>query len=175
MYGEKCGGEEGRKDMEEKCGVEEGREARYGENVVWKREEKLGMEENVMWKREEKLSMEENVVWKREEKLGMRKNVVWKTEEKVWRKNVMWKKEEKVWRKNVVGKKEENIWRKNVMWKREEKLKGGLVMQMSLQVKYYKVGDSQHCDWGSPFHCVEYDCETHTEAGIVAILKETFR
>ncbi|KAK4292476.1 hypothetical protein Pmani_034763 [Petrolisthes manimaculis] len=62
------------------------------------------------------------------------------------------------------------------VWRRKEKkLKGGLVMQMSLQVKYYKVGDSQHCDWGSPFHCVEYDCETHTEAGIVAILKETFR
>lgn len=54
-------------------------------------------------------------------------------------------------------------------------LKGGLVMQMSLQVKFYKHGDSQHCDWGSTFHCIEYDCETHTDAGIVAILKETIR
>ncbi|XP_069186097.1 CB1 cannabinoid receptor-interacting protein 1-like [Procambarus clarkii] len=54
-------------------------------------------------------------------------------------------------------------------------LKGGLVMQMSLQVKYYKFGDSQHCDWGSTFHCVEYECETHADAGIVAVLKETFR
>lgn len=54
-------------------------------------------------------------------------------------------------------------------------LKGGLVMQMSLQVKFYKYGDSQHCDWGSTFHCIEYDCETHTDAGIVAILKETVR
>ena len=54
-------------------------------------------------------------------------------------------------------------------------MKGGLVMQMSLQVKFYKSGDSQHCDWGSTFHCIEYDCETHTDAGIVAILKETIR
>ncbi|XP_042862935.1 CB1 cannabinoid receptor-interacting protein 1-like [Penaeus vannamei] len=54
-------------------------------------------------------------------------------------------------------------------------LKGGLTLQITLQVKYYKAGDSQHCDWGSTFHCVEFDCETHTDAGIVAVLKETFR
>ncbi|CAL4096254.1 unnamed protein product, partial [Meganyctiphanes norvegica] len=53
--------------------------------------------------------------------------------------------------------------------------KGGLTLQAVLQVKYYKAGDSQHCEWGSTFHCLELDCETHTDAGLVAILKETFR
>ncbi|KAK4292472.1 hypothetical protein Pmani_034759 [Petrolisthes manimaculis] len=78
-------------------------------------------------------------------------------------------------KKESVVRKRKGVVREREGVVRESELKGGLVMQMSLQVKYYKVGDSQHCDWGSPFHCVEYDCETHTEAGIVAILKETFR
>lgn len=51
----------------------------------------------------------------------------------------------------------------------------GFALQTTLQFKLYKLSDTQHSEWGSTFHCIEYDCECYQESDTIAILKETFR
>ncbi|CAG7711905.1 unnamed protein product [Allacma fusca] len=50
---------------------------------------------------------------------------------------------------------------------------GDLVV--SLQVKFYKTQESNHSDWGSSLHCIEYECTLMPGIDRVIVTKETYR
>ncbi|KAI1280287.1 CB1 cannabinoid receptor-interacting protein 1 [Halotydeus destructor] len=51
----------------------------------------------------------------------------------------------------------------------------GVSLVLPLQVKFYKVEDTQHVTWGTPLHQVDYECTIKGGATYVDIVKETFR
>lgn len=42
-----------------------------------------------------------------------------------------------------------------------------------LQIKYYKLNDQSHCEFGSRLHCIELDCST-VEGRLVMVDRETY-
>lgn len=43
-----------------------------------------------------------------------------------------------------------------------------------LQIKYYRLDDQSHCEWGARLHCIELDC-TSVEGRLVTVDRETYR
>lgn len=43
-----------------------------------------------------------------------------------------------------------------------------------LQIKYYRVDDQSHCEWGARLHCIELDCSS-VEGRLVTVDRETYR
>ena len=44
-----------------------------------------------------------------------------------------------------------------------------------LQGKWYKSASTQHCDWGTSVHAIEYECSVDQQNNCIKILKDTFR
>lgn len=51
----------------------------------------------------------------------------------------------------------------------------GLNLSLPLQVKFYRVEDTQHVTWGTPLHQIDYDCQVKPGATYIDITKEIFR
>ncbi|EFX77636.1 hypothetical protein DAPPUDRAFT_54003 [Daphnia pulex] len=45
----------------------------------------------------------------------------------------------------------------------------------TLQIKIYKANSTQHCDWGTTVHSIEYECHTDQQNNSIKIVKDTFR
>jgi len=43
-----------------------------------------------------------------------------------------------------------------------------------LQIKYYRLDDQSHCEWGARLHCIELDCSS-VEGRLVTVDRETYR
>ncbi|XP_070154163.1 CB1 cannabinoid receptor-interacting protein 1 isoform X3 [Polyergus mexicanus] len=43
-----------------------------------------------------------------------------------------------------------------------------------LQIKYYRLDDQSHCEWGARLHCIELDCSS-VEGHLVTVDRETYR
>ena len=54
-------------------------------------------------------------------------------------------------------------------------LNGGYEFTTSLQIKIYKANSTQHCDWGTTVHSIEYECHTDQQNNCIKIIKDTFR
>lgn len=54
-------------------------------------------------------------------------------------------------------------------------LNGGYEFTTSLQIKIYKANSTQHCDWGTTVHSIEYECHTDQQNNSIKIIKDTFR
>ena len=54
-------------------------------------------------------------------------------------------------------------------------LNGGHEFSTSLQTKIYKANSTQHCDWGTTVHSIEYECAIDEQSNSVKVLKDTFR
>lgn len=51
----------------------------------------------------------------------------------------------------------------------------GCTFSTHLQVKVYKTSNTQHCDWGTTVHSIEYECAVEPSSSTAKIIKETFR
>lgn len=54
------------------------------------------------------------------------------------------------------------------------KVLGSGYLTTCLQIKYYKLGDQSHCEWGSRLHCIELECSS-VEGRLVTVDKRTYR
>lgn len=52
---------------------------------------------------------------------------------------------------------------------------GGYEFTTTLQIKIYNAKSTQHCDWGTTVHSIEYECHTDQQNNSIKIVKDTFR
>ncbi|XP_057374996.1 CB1 cannabinoid receptor-interacting protein 1-like [Daphnia carinata] len=55
------------------------------------------------------------------------------------------------------------------------KMDGGYEFTTTLQIKIYNAKSTQHCDWGTTVHSIEYECHTDQQNNSIKIVKDTFR
>lgn len=48
-------------------------------------------------------------------------------------------------------------------------------LKTSLQAKFYRLDDTQHCEWGCMFTAIELECNANEHRNHVEVAKETFR
>lgn len=51
----------------------------------------------------------------------------------------------------------------------------GLNLVLPLQIKFYRVEDTQHVTWGTPLHQIDYECQVKPNATYVDVVKESVR
>ena len=51
----------------------------------------------------------------------------------------------------------------------------GIKLLVPLQVKFYRVEDTQHVTWGTPLRQVDLECQVKPGASFLDITKQTFR